>query len=246
MSGSNSSAPVSPVAPNATDPESPVSLTVHSLPAPALDEAVRRTASGRRKMLSVLAICAAPVIASYFAYFVVRPQARTNYAELITPTRALPADLPLTTLSGAPVVPKSLHGQWLVVVVGSGQCDAACEHLLVLQRQLRETLGREKDRVDKVWLLTDDEAPPPALLQAISPEGAPTTVLRTTASALAGWLTPAPGQRLEQHVYIVDPMGEWMMRAPPNPDPPKLKSDLDRLLRASASWDRAGREPGPP
>jgi len=40
---------------------------------------------------------------------------------------------------------------------------------------------------------------------------------------------------------IVDPMGEWMMRAPVSPNPNKLKADVDKLLRASASWDNPGR-----
>jgi hypothetical protein len=66
-------------------------------------------------------------------------------------------------------------------------------------------------------------------------------VLRVPADALAAWLAPAPGRALEDHVYVVDPMGEWMMRAPVNADPARLKRDLERLLRASASWDRAGR-----
>ena len=57
----------------------------------------------------------------------------------------------------------------------------------------------------------------------------------------AGW-QPAAGQALEDHLYLVDPMGEWMMRVPADPEPAKVKRDLDRLLRASASWDRAGAE----
>jgi hypothetical protein len=66
-------------------------------------------------------------------------------------------------------------------------------------------------------------------------------VLRADRAALAGWLAPAPGHALEDHLYIVDPRGDWMMRAPAKADPAKLKRDLDRLLRASAGWDRAGR-----
>ena len=42
-------------------------------------------------------------------------------------------------------------------------------------------------------------------------------------------------------MYIVDPMAQWMMRVPVDPDPAALKRDIERLLRASASWDRAGR-----
>jgi hypothetical protein len=32
-----------------------------------------------------------------------------------------------------------------------------------------------------------------------------------------------------------------MMRAPADPDPARLKRDLERLMRASAGWDTAGR-----
>jgi hypothetical protein len=60
---------------------------------------------------------------------------------------------------------------------------------------------------------------------------------------LAQWLEPAPGQRLEDHLYVVDPIGNWMMRFPANFDPKQGKRDLDRLLRASSFWDKAGRLP---
>jgi hypothetical protein len=66
-------------------------------------------------------------------------------------------------------------------------------------------------------------------------------VLRVPREALAQWLQPELGHALEESLYLVDPMGEWMMRTPPDPDPAKLKRDLERLLRASAGWDRPGR-----
>jgi cytochrome oxidase Cu insertion factor (SCO1/SenC/PrrC family) len=218
----------------------PLAFTVHSMPTPEIEGASRRTRSGRLKMLLVLVVCAAPVLASYLTYFVIRPQARTNYGELITPTRELPADLPLSTLDGRPVRAESLRGQWLLVVVADAACDADCESHLFLQRQLRETLGREKERVDKVWLVTDGGVPRPEVLHAVS-EGTPATVLRVPREALARWLQPAQGEALSRHVYVVDPMGQWMMRMPPNPDPAKFKRDVERLLRASSSWDQPGR-----
>jgi len=218
-----------------------VSFTVHSMPSPGIDaDAARRTASGRLKMLLVLAVCAAPVVASYFTYFVVRPQSRNNYAELILPTREIPANLPLKTLDGQAVQPASLHGQWLFIVVADAACDARCEKHLYMQRQLRETLGREKDRMDKVWLIPDDGKPRKEVLDAISVIDKP-AVLRVPREALAQWLAPADGHRLDEHLYLVDPMGQWMMRAPPDADPAKFKRDIERLLRASASWDQPGR-----
>jgi hypothetical protein len=58
---------------------------------------------------------------------------------------------------------------------------------------------------------------------------------------LSAWLAPEPGQALEDHLYLVDPMGEWMMRFPAGADPVRVKRDLNRLMRASAFWDEPGR-----
>jgi hypothetical protein len=190
-------------------------------------------------MLGVLLVCAAPVIASYLTYYVIRPEARRNYGELIEPQRPLPA-LKATALDGAAVALPSLKGQWLLVSVGGGACDANCERHLYLQRQLRESLGPDKERVDWIWLVADGaqvrEPLRPALSQA--------TVLQVNAGALAQWLAPAPGHQLSDHLYVVDPLGNWMMRFPAGLDmagAAKAKRDLQRLLRASASWDQPGR-----
>lgn len=231
MSGSNSSVPASGAAPE------PLSFAVHSMPSQGLDVPAR-TRRGRWQMLLLLLVCAAPVLASYFTYFVIQPQG-SGYSELITPPRPLP-DLPFTDAQGRPVAAASLHDQWLLVVVAGGACDAACEQALLVQRQVRETLGREKYRIDKLWLVPDGEPVRDRVAQAMA-QGDAETVLHVPRAALAQWLEPAPGQRLEDHLYVVDPMGRWMMRVPPQPEPARLKRDLERLLRASAGWDQPGR-----
>ena len=243
MSGSKSSGPEPfVVGQTMSEPlQQPVSFTVHSVDAPRLDDGndAKRTRRGRWKMLLVLLVCAAPVVASYFTYFVIRPQGRSNYATLITPTRALP-ELSLQKLDGSKVPARSLRGQWLLVAVGPAACDTACQQRLHMQRQLREMLGRERERLDKVWFITDSAAVSPALRMAIE-AGAATWTLRADRTALAAWLAPASGQALEDHLYLVDPMGEWMMRFPVQADPARVKRDLERLLRAAASWDQPGR-----
>jgi hypothetical protein len=108
-----------------------------------------------------------------------------------------------------------------------------------MQRQLREMLGRERDRLDKVWFVTDDSPVRPELRAALEEAGV--QMLRVPAPALASWLEPEAGQPLQAHLYIVDPMGKWMMRPPAGPQPARLKRDLERLLRASSSWDTPGR-----
>ena len=221
--------------------DQPLGLTVHSMPSPAeaAGVAAQRTRSGRLKMLLVVLVCAAPVIASYFTYYVVRPEGRSVFGQLIDPQRPLP-DLPAVGLDGQTLRLPSLKGQWLLVSVAGGECDASCERNLYLQRQLRESLGKEKDRVDWVWLVNDGAPVRAALRPALQTA----TVLRVDPVELAQWLAPAPGQALSDHLYIVDPMGNWMMRLPPGLDAAgaaKAKRDVERLLRASGSWDNAGR-----
>ena len=237
MSGSNSldRAWRDPMA----DPTEPLGLTVHSMPLPA-EALTRQRASGRFKMLLVLLVCAAPVLASYYTYFIVRPGGGTAYSTLIQPAVPAPAVQALT-VDGRLQALRGLAGQWLLVVVSGGGCDPACEKRLFLQRQLREMTGRAADRVDKLWLLIDDAPIAPALQQAML--GSPAmNILRLPRAVVSAWLQPAPGQALEDHLYIVDPLGDWMMRAPANADPSKLKRDVERLLRASAGWDKAGRQ----
>lgn len=216
-------------------------------PDPALSPAGERAAPARAaktrharwKLLLLLLVCASPVVASYFTYYVVRPDGRRNFGELVQPQKPMPA-LAATALDGRPGKLQALHGQWLLVSVAAGACDAGCQNHLYLQRQMRESLGKDKDRLDWVWLVTDDQAPPAPILPGLQQA----TVLRVDGKALAQWLEPQAGHALTEHLYVVDPMGNWMMRFPAGMDAAaaaKGKRDLERLLRASASWDTAGR-----
>ncbi len=216
-------------------------LTVHGLPEPgqAMAQEERRTRAGRLKMLLVFLVCAAPVVASYFTYYVIRPEGRRNFGELIDPQRPLP-ELTVQDLEGQAHPLRELKGQWLLVVASGAQCDDACRQQLYLQRQLRESLGKERDRMDRVWLISDEQAVPAELSTAL--QGL--TVRRVPAAQLGLWLQAAQGHSLEEHLYVVDPMGNWMMRFPAGLDVEnagKAKRDLERLLRASSSWDQPGR-----
>jgi hypothetical protein len=219
----------------------PLGMTVHSMPDAnqGLTNDAPRTRLGRWKMLLVMAVCAAPVVASYFTYYVVRPDGRRNFGALIDPQRPLP-DLMGTALDGTLVNLRALKGQWLFISVAGADCDEACAGRLYLQRQLRESLGKEKGRLDWVWLINDTTPVPEALLPALKEA----TVLRVPAAPLANWLQAQEGAKLPDHLYLVDPLGNWMMRFPPGLNAetaPNAKRDLDRLMRAAASWDKEGR-----
>ena len=223
------------------DPPQALGLTVYDLPDPVQVAVVEagRTWSGRLRMLLVMLVCAAPVVASYLAYYVIRPQGTPQLGQLVQDPTGLP-DAVATTLDGQAMALSALKGQWLLVSVSSGQCDAVCQSNLLMQRQVRAALGREKDRTDWVWLITDDAPVSDALRQGLGDAW----VLRVDPSKMSSWLQPAPGAALEDHLYLVDPQGRWMMRFPPRltmDQAASLKREWERLLRASASWDRPGR-----
>ena len=227
--------------PKAPDDLKPIGLTVYDLPqqnSSSLSES-SRTRGGRLYMMLVLLACAAPVILSYLTYYVIRPEGRVHHGELIEPQRMVPA-WRAKDLQGTEVSLPNLKGQWLLVTVGSGECGEKCERLLFVQRQLHKLLNKESDRLDRIWVLTDQAVPKSELLTAI--EGA--TILRVPSDQLSQWLAPATGRALEDHLYLIDPMGNWMMRFN-YPEDAKtvgdMKRDVERLLRASVSWDKPGR-----
>lgn len=185
----------------------------------------RRTRSGRLTLVMLALVCVLPVVASYLAYYVWRPEGRVNYGELVAPA-SLP-EAHLAGIAGQPDFTRSdLDGRWTLVYAGPSACDPACSQALYLMRQSRLAQGEEMERVARLWLVSDADAPAPAVLGAH--EG-----LRL-ARAVPAWLDRLPGGASGRHVYLVDPLGSVMMRFPENADPRRVIKDLQRLLKYSA------------
>jgi len=186
------------------------------------DEQRRR---GRRIALVILACCAVPTVAAWLGYFVWQPQSRTNYGELVAP-RTL-SDPELQLLDGVPFRLSSLRGKWLLLQIDSASCGNSCRTKLVTMRQARLALGKDAERVERVWLLEDPAVPDPALLR----EHPGLWVARVPREALlAGF--PASGNPAG-YIFVVDPRGNLMLRFPGDPDGRRMLKDLSRLLRAS-------------
>lgn len=183
-----------------------------------------------RMLYLLLAVCVAPVIASYIAYYLLPPSGRTNYGTLVEPQRPMPA-LSLQRLDGTAVEAAKLRGSWLMLQVDGGACDAACEKKLWQMRQVRLTTGKDADRVQRVWLIAD-AAP---LATSVIREYDGTLFLRARIDEVAAFL-PLPeeaGAKLADHIWLVDPLGNLMLRWPKDADPNRMKKDLIKLLKAS-------------
>ena len=193
-------------------------------------QATKSKSQGRWKLFAIILVCASPLIFSYLTYYVIKPQGRTNYGALIDPRNYPLPQLNATTLDGKPGSLDDYKGKWVMLQADSGECGEACRTKLFQQRQLRLTQGKEMDRIERVWLVTDDKPIDTTLLK----EYDGTRVLRADPAKLKQWLPVEQGATLTDHVYMIDPLGNLMMRFPKNPDPNKMKKDIGKLLRASS------------
>jgi cytochrome oxidase Cu insertion factor (SCO1/SenC/PrrC family) len=162
----------------------------------------------------IFAICAAPIVLGTLAwYFHWGTPGTANYGELLKPR-----------LVEAPALAE-LRGKWVLVTFDPAACDAACERKLFVVRQVRRAQGAGAERIERLWLVTDGGKPRPQLLAAIED----THVARSQGNAAF------PGEP-RQHIYLVDPLGNLMMRFPAEPQPERMIKDLERLLK----WSRIG------
>jgi hypothetical protein len=178
---------------------------------------VARSGLGRLNLIAIAAIAALPLGGSYLLYFLWTPTAFVNYGELVGP-------IPLAEMQ-ASTAPE-LKGKWVFLMVDSGRCDDYCERKLYAMRQVRLTQGKDMERIERAWLLDDGTAPAASTLD----EYKGTRLLAMNPALLRK--LPAIGS-VRDHIYLVDPLGNVMMRYPRDADPNRMKKDLARLLRAS-------------
>jgi hypothetical protein len=178
----------------------------------------------RSTLWVILALCAAPMIASYVAYHFWRPSSHVNYGELLEP-RSLP-DTELVSLGGERFRFSQLKRSWILVTATEGACDDACRERLLYMRQVRLAQGKESERIERVWLIGPDTRPEPGLIA----EHPGLHIVRDTRNGLSSAL---PRSGASEHIYIVDPLGNLMMRFPADPDPRRILKDMSRLLRHS-------------
>jgi hypothetical protein len=179
-------------------------------------------------------ISVAPFVASLLLYLLWKPQSFTNYGQL----------LPVTPLSGTAIAARegsafefeALRGKWVFLTVDQGGCDDYCRSKLYLMRQIRLTQGKDRDRIERLWLIADGIRPAPALEAEYQ---GTRQVLVAEGDAFLGRL-PADGSPRD-HIYLVDPLGNLMMRFPRDADPQRVKKDIGKLIKVSGGWVQTGK-----
>jgi cytochrome oxidase Cu insertion factor (SCO1/SenC/PrrC family) len=180
---------------------------------------------GKRPLLWVLAVCLVSLLASYAAYIWWRPTQHMNHGELLK-TRPVP-ETTLQELSGRKFSIESLRGKWLLLTVQPAACDARCKLKLYYMRQVRTAQNENMMRIERLWLVTGDGNPAPELVA----EHPGLIVARLLDAA---WLAALPVRReAAEHIYLIDPLGNLVLRYNDESEPQGMLKDLVRLLKVS-------------
>lgn len=183
------------------------------------------SSNGRRILLLLALFSVLPLLGAYLVYRFWQPVQRVNQGELIA-VPALPSTQ-LSDLAGKTFSSDGLRGKWLLVTIQPPACAQSCQRSIYYLRQVRLTQGKNAARIERLWLLSGAGAPDPRLLA----EHPGLLVARAQDPAwLAGF--PAKGDQAG-HIYLIDPLGNIVLRYESDADPKGIVKDLTRLLNVS-------------
>jgi hypothetical protein len=171
----------------------------------------------RRLLIWLAVLFFSPLAIAFWLYYGTgwRPVGSTNNGELITPARLL---------TGAAAV---FDNRWSLVVVNEGECVSACLTRLNYAAQTLQSLGRLQTRTR--YVLLHDGACCTVDLKTAGHSAA----VVVNATSVPGVLTHFPPERRQSMIFIVDPLGNLMMRYDTALDPKGLRADLKHLLDLS-------------
>jgi hypothetical protein len=198
---------------------------------PMSEEQRAAVARGRRMLLGLAALFFVPLGLSFWLYYSGgwRPAGTTNRGELITPARPLP-DVPFTLPDGTTSARAGLlRDKWSLVYIGGGGCTEGCRQALWTMRQTRQLLAEDMDRVQRVFIVRSDCCN----LEFLGNEHPGLEVVKADDPATGDFFAKFPATEPAHSIYIVDPLGNLMMRFDARDNPKGLLSDMKKLLKLS-------------
>jgi cytochrome oxidase Cu insertion factor (SCO1/SenC/PrrC family) len=192
-------------------------------------------------MIIMLLVCLTPVIASYLAYYVFKPTAKNNHGVLISPQKDIPVISTIkmeSTINSANNL-QELKGKWLLVIAGSAECNEECAKRLFIIRQLRNSQGKEANRIVPVWLIMDNKDIDPTITRAYNDYLAAVKFIRVDEKSktdIEKLLNISQKDKYTDNIYLIDPNQHLMMYYTKEHEPKGMIKDLSKLLK----WSRIG------
>lgn len=174
----------------------------------------------RRMMLMLLAVFLLPLVAAFVLYYGLgwRPAGSTNHGELLEPFQQLGDES------------AALREKWALVYVGDGRCDEDCRRALLVGRQTRLSLNQEMTRVNRALFATAGCCD----LKFLDEAHAGIKVFDVSEpDARDGLLALLPPGDHRHHLFVVDPIGNIVLRFDTRQNPRGLLDDMKKLLKLS-------------
>jgi cytochrome oxidase Cu insertion factor (SCO1/SenC/PrrC family) len=180
--------------------------------------------------LLILLICLIPVVGSTLLYLFWKPSDFVNNGELIGPNPV--GELRVGIFNNSPFTFSVVDGRWAFVSMASVSCEEDCQKRLYLMRQIRLTQGAESERIDRILFSLDGLELSPELVS----QHAGTYFVESTEEELNQIFGEYTDR--DRFIYLIDPVGNLMMKFPDGMNPSLIKKDVSKLLKISKGWKR--------
>lgn len=197
--------------------------------------AAKAPASNRWVFVMLMLLFVLPVVLASVLYLTGwRPSSIGNHGELIQPVRQIEG-VSLQTLDGKPAHFSELRGKWIMVHIGPSSCPEECLKNIYTMRQVHAAQAKEIGRVQRIFIATDMETAEQLKAKLVGYPEMPvwTGEKKALAEVLQSFGIGAAQGAERQGIYLVDPLGNLIMRYPPGTDPGGMLKDLTRLLKYS-------------
>lgn len=186
-----------------------------------------RQRRSRRTLLLLALVFFGPIALAVVLYATDawRPRGSVQHGELLKTAEPLPSlDLPAAAGDSAG---GQLRGRWSLIYFGPGSCAGLCEERVHAMRQVRLALGKEMGRVQRIFCITDGSAPAPGLIAGNA------GLIIVADGAVIGAIARGLGERAPGDIFVVDPLGNPVLKFSNTAPMRDVHLDLQHLLKSS-------------
>lgn len=194
------------------------------------------TQDNRKKLITIAAWFLLPLVIATIWYKVLPeiflPSGSTNNGELLEPIFTL-KKFTHQTAEGETFTNVEIEKVWTLVHFVQGECDEQCSQSLYKTRQLRISMGKDIDRLNRIAVLAQDG--PSESNQKMWASHPDLKVLIASSNGVGAQIKSQIKniQISRDSLFLVDPLGNVMMHFPASLEAKLIKKDIRKLLKLS-------------